>query len=173
MATSGGRGRIVNRTELAEIYGVVVSTVDGWVRAGCPILQKGSRGVPASFNTGDVSRWRLDQAREEAGGQNIADETELKKRKMQADVQLAELTLAKARGDVAPIRDFERAQAAHDAAIRTNVLNVPQRIVVRLLGCTDETEFKRELRAELVLALNEAANAELNISDDDLSNDEN
>jgi phage terminase Nu1 subunit (DNA packaging protein) len=167
MATSSGRGRIVNRSELAEFFGVVVNTVDSWVRAGCPVVQKGSRGVPASFNTGDVARWRLDQAREEAGGENIADETALKKRKMQADVNLAELNFAKARGEVAPIREFERFQAAHDAAIRSNVLNVPQRVVTQLLGETNETIFKAKLRAELVLALTEAANAELVLPEDD------
>lgn len=167
MATSSGRGKIVNRSELAELFGVVVNTVDTWTRAGCPMVQKGSRGVPAAFNTGDVSRWRLDQAREAAGGENIADENQLKKRKMLADVNVAELNFAKARSEVAPVREFERATAALMAAIRANVMNVPQRIVVRLLGCTDETEFKNELRAELVLALTEAANADLNLSEDD------
>jgi phage terminase Nu1 subunit (DNA packaging protein) len=171
MATSSGRGRIVNRSELAELFGVVVNTVDSWVRAGCPVVQKGSRGVPAAFNTGDVSRWRLDEAREEAGGENVADENALKKRKMLADVNLAELNFAKARGEVAPIREFERVQAAHDAAIRANVMNVTQRVVVRLLGVTDEAEFKRELNAELALALTEAAKAELVLDEDDDADD--
>jgi hypothetical protein len=123
------------------------------------------------FNTGDVSRWRLDEAREEGGGENVADEAALKKRKMLADVNVAELNFAKARGEVAPIREFEMVQAARNAAIRSNVMNVTQRVVVRLLGCTDEDEFKRELNAELALALTEAAKAELVLDDDEESDD--
>lgn len=166
MASSSGRGRIVNRSELAELFGVVVNTVDSWVRAGCPVVQKGSRGVPAAFNTGDVARWRLEQAREEAGGENLQDEAALKKRKMMADVNVAELSFAKARGEVAPIREFERAQAAAFAQIRANCLNIPQRVVVQLLGETDEVVFKEKLRAEIVLALQAAAEAELTLDDD-------
>ena len=84
-----------------------------------------------------------------------------------AQREMAELDLAKARGEVAPINEFERASAAMDTAIRTNVLNVPARVVLQLLGCTDETEFKTKLRAELVLALDTAANTNLDLTDED------
>lgn len=38
-------------------------------------------------------------------------------------------------------------------------MNVAQRAAHQLLGCTDETEFKTKLRAEMVLALEGAARA--------------
>lgn len=167
MATSSGKGRAVNRSELAEIFGIAVNTVDAWVRAGCPVVQKGSRGVAAAFNTSAVAQWRTDQAREEGGGENIADENQLKKRKMMADVNLAELNFAKARGEIAPIKEFERAQASAFAQVRANCLNIPQRVVVQLLGETDETIFKAKLRAEIILALQAAADADIILSEDD------
>jgi phage terminase Nu1 subunit (DNA packaging protein) len=80
---------------------------------------------------------------------------------------MAELELAKARGDVAPIREFEMAQSRMMATIRTNILNVPSRVVLQLLGETDEKIFKSKLRAELTLALEQSASEEIDIDDDD------
>jgi phage terminase Nu1 subunit (DNA packaging protein) len=79
----------------------------------------------------------------------------------------AELELAKKKGEVAPVRDFERAQAKVFAQIRANVMNVPQRCVIQLLGETDETIFKDKLRKELTLALQAAAEADLTLEDED------
>jgi hypothetical protein len=46
-------------------------------------------------------------------------------------------------------------------------VNVPQRVVVQLIGETDETRFKDVLRAELALALEATANADLVLADDE------
>lgn len=167
-------GQDVNKAELCSIMGVTPPTVDGWVRNGCPIKQKGSRGVAATFNTAEVMKWLRDKAREEASGTSLADESELKRRKLAAEAEKAELDLAKAKGDVAPIREFERATASLMAAIRANVMNVPGRAVLQLLGETNEMEFKTKLRAELVLALETAAEEDLELSeeDEDLLEDE-
>ena len=87
-----------------------------------------------------------------------------------------ELELAKARAEVAPIAEFQRAQARAMAEIRANVMNVPQRVVLSLLGETDETRFKQALRRELAGALEQSA-TELLAKDDggdlgDLAEDE-
>lgn len=154
-------GQNVNKTELCGIMGVTPPTVDGWVRNGCPIKQKGARGVASTFNTSDVMKWLQQRAREEASGDALVDERELKRRKLAAETAKAELELAKAKGDVAPVREFERATAMLMAAIRANVMNVPGRAVLQLLGETDEVQFKAKLRAELVLALETASESDM------------
>lgn len=160
-------GQNVNKAALCVIMGVSPPTVDGWVRNGCPITQRGSRGVAATFNTADVMKWLRDKARDEGRGNAQASEEELKLRKLAAEAEKAELEVAKAKAEVAPVREFERATAALMAAIRTNVLNVTGRAVLQLLGCTDELEFKRKLRAELTLALETAADTDLDLEEDD------
>lgn len=165
------KGTEVTRAGLADVFGVALTTVDTWVRTGCPCLVRGSRGVPAKFNTADVAQWLRDKAREEASGAAFADEAELKRRKLAAETAKAELELAKAKGDVAPVREFERATAMVMAAIRANVMNVPGRAVLQLLGETDEREFKAKLRAELVLALETAAESELDLEDESEAGD--
>lgn len=163
----GSRGQEVNRNELAGVFGCSLPTVDAWVRAGCPVVQRGSKGVPWIFNTADVAKWRQDRAVTDATGDSQADESEIERRTKRAKMLQAELAFAKESGLVSSIRDFERVQAARYAVIRANIMNVPARAVLRLLGETDETQFKKVLRAELVLALDAAAKEQLEISDDD------
>ena len=168
---AANKGKQVNRTELATLFGVSFPTVDGWVRNGIPHHRPlGSRSVV--FNTADVANWLRDRAREEATGASPADEQQLRRRKMQAETEKAELELAKAKGEVAPVREFERATAGLMAVIRQNMLNVPARAVLQLLGCTDEAEFKAKLRAEIVLALETAAESEINLEDDEDDGDD-
>lgn len=163
---SKGRGQSLNRGECAEFFGVTPPTVDGWVRAGCPV-KKGQRGIASEFNSAEVAAFLREKAREEGGGTTLADENQLKRRKLAAEAERAELEVAKAKGEVAPVREFERAQAAAMAAIRTNLRNVPGRAVLQLLGCTDENDFKQKLMAEIDLALVTAAEAELDLGEDE------
>lgn len=95
-----------------------------------------------------------------------------KARLTKAQADIAELELQELRGELASVKDFERAQAKACATIRTNICNVPQRVVVQLLGCTDETEFKEKLLAELSLALESAAHADINLNDEPALDDE-
>lgn len=169
---SKGKGQQCNRGELAEFFGVTPPTVDGWVRAGCPVVKQGQRGVAAVFNTADVAAWLRQKAREEGSGTSLADESELKRRKLAAEAEKAELDLAKAKGEVASIEDFERAQNAMMAAIRANMRNVPGRAVLQLLGCTDESEFKSKLMDEIDLALVTAAEADLDLDENDEDEDD-
>ncbi|WP_420920877.1 hypothetical protein [Aeromonas veronii] len=114
-----------------------------------------------------MAQWLRDKARDEGRGTAQASEEELKLRKLAAEAEKAELELAKAKGEVAPVREFERATSALMAVIRQNVMQVPGRAVMQLIGCNDETEFKSKLRAELVLALESAAEEELALDDDE------
>jgi phage terminase Nu1 subunit (DNA packaging protein) len=102
---------------------------------------------------------------EEAAGSGSALVRE-RTRKLSAEATRAELQLAKERGEVALISEFERAQAARYAVIQRNVLNVAQRAVLQLLGETDEATFKQKLRAELTLALKQSSEAKLDLTDE-------
>lgn len=156
----------LNRSGLAEHMGISLPTVDRWVKDGMPVVQRGARGVEWAFDLSDVIRWWGDRKVEAATGA-VDDLQEIEKRTAKAKMETAELELAKKRGEVAPIAEFERAQASLMAAIRQNVLNVPQRAVLQLLGETDELTFKQKLRAELTLALDQAATADLTPPDED------
>lgn len=162
-----GKGREVNREELAETFGVSLNTVSSWTRNGCPFEQRGRQGKPWRFNTRDVSEWLREQARTEATGEGPLDETELKLRKLAAEASLNELELAKQRQLVAPIDEFERARAMENATLRTNVMNVPSRVVSQLIGETSEARFKDVLCAELIQALEAAAESDVELEEEE------
>ena len=156
----------LNRSELAEYMGVSMPTIDTWRKEGLPVLERGGPGRQWAFDLPAVVKWYGDRRASQAAGDAPTDLTAIELRTASAKMLKAELELAQARGEVAPIREFERAQAAAFAQVRSNVMNVPQRVVIQLLGETDETTFKRKLKSELTLALNAAAEAPLTLSGD-------
>lgn len=158
---------IVNRQDLAGAMGVSLPTVDRWIKEGCPVKTRGRKGIAWEFVLGDVIAWWGERERENAAGAETSDVEELKRRKLAAEAGEAELRFARARGEVALIAEFERAQAKLMATIQANIMNVPARAVLQLLGETDERTFKQRLRAELQLALEQAAEADLGLDDDD------
>lgn len=167
-----GKGREVNREELAEIFGVSLNTVSSWVRNGCPYEQKGRQGKPWKFNTRDVAEWSREQAELKAAGDGPLDETELKLRKLAAEAAQAELVLARDRKQLAPVEEFQRAWAMQSAVIRANVMNVADRVVTQLIGETDEARFKKVLNAEQIQALEAAADADIELESEEEELDE-
>jgi len=157
----------LNRAELAQYMGVSTVTIDTWRKEGMPVLQAGSRGVEWSFDVTAVIKWFAAKKVKEAEGKAPDDLAQIEKRTASVKMQRIELQLAKERKEVAPIADFERAMAAAFAEIRTNVMNVPQRVVIQLLGETDEARFKKKLIAELTMALQAAADADITLESPD------
>jgi len=54
------------KSELAKAFGVSTTTIDNWIRKGCPCVEKGSNGKPWKFNLAEVARWRELKARRSA-----------------------------------------------------------------------------------------------------------
>lgn len=52
------QSRQANKAGVAEFFGVSVPAVDGWIRRGCPAVQRGQRGVPWVFDLLQVAEWR-------------------------------------------------------------------------------------------------------------------
>lgn len=78
-------------------------------------------------------------------------------RKVRADANRAELAFATERKLVAPVNEFLMVWSSRCALIRSRIMNVPERVVVQILGETNDSILKAKLRAELTLALQDAA----------------
>ena len=161
------KGKQVTRQALADVFGVALPTIDAWVRKGCPFVEKGGRGQEWQFNTAQVSKWLRDRDVEEATG-GIPDDIEmLRIRKQKAETELAELELATKKGEVALVSEYEKVWAMSMGQLRQNIMGVPQRAVLQLLGETDELVFKEKLRAEIVLALEQTVESNFEDDEDD------
>lgn len=153
MAGRKGKGQIVSRQGLAEFFGCALPTVDHWVRIGMPVVTRGGPGKKWAFNTAEVASWREQKAREDATGAAPLAADELKLRQLAARTAQAELELAKARAEVAPLLQIERAVGRAFAEVKASLRNVPSRAARLLIGETDEARFKRVLLAEIDQAL--------------------
>ncbi|WP_180183701.1 terminase small subunit [Acinetobacter sp. YH01020] len=154
------KGQEVTRQGLADIFGVSLPTIDNWVRQGCSYISKGGRGQEWKFNTAQVSTWLRDRDVEEATGGIPDDLEQLKIREQKAKTELTELELATKKGEVALVSEYEKVWAVSMGQLRQNIMGVPQRAVLQLLGETDELVFKEKLRAEIVLALEQTVESE-------------
>lgn len=104
-----------NRTQVAEIFGVALTTIDRWVAAGCPVIEKGKKGTPSVYDTADVFRWV--QNSENGGG--IAEEIEREKlRKLRRENDIEE-------GQVAPVELLTEALQKRGAIIVANLESLP------------------------------------------------
>lgn len=61
-----GRLRKANKAEVAEFFDVSIPSVEGWLRRGCPVVQRGSRTIPWVFDLLDVAKWRITGQRSDA-----------------------------------------------------------------------------------------------------------
>ncbi|MBY6056772.1 terminase small subunit [Leisingera daeponensis] len=156
------RGKEVNRAELAEFNGVSLPTIDEWVRRGCPVVQRGGRGRAWIFNTAEVRSWRDDDIRAQSSQTTNANKDQLQLRKLAAETEQAELDLAKAKDEVVPVEQYERALTKAFGEVRASLRNVlPQRAARRLMGETDETTFKDVMREEVDHVLEALADRDL------------
>lgn len=96
---------------------------------------------------------------EEAAGTGSALVRE-RTRKLAAEATRAELELAKAREEVAPVEHLKRALENAFSIVQTGMRRVPERAVLQLLRETNETVWKQKLRAEIDQALTQAAQPE-------------
>jgi len=155
------RGQTVNRTDLAQIFGVSMPTVDRWIRAGMPVLSAGRRGVSAEFNTAECFEWLRNSAVDEATGKVMADDATIDRRMKTAKMVRAELDLEKEKGTLAPIAQMEAALANIFANLRAKMRVIPSRAYGALVGEDDEGIWKETLMREIDGALTDTANSNL------------
>lgn len=157
-----GKGMEVSRSGLAEYAGVALTTVDRWVKDGCPVVQRGGRGVEWKFNTAEVRLWEKQRDREVAGGSNDESPTEeLKRRKLLAETRLIEMELERKAKAIAPVWQMHRVMSVRCTLIQINLMNMATRLVSSLIGETDERRFKDTMVAEVKRVLTDSANASL------------
>ncbi len=149
---------IVNRTELADILGVSLSTIDARIKKGLPFESKGREGRSYEFDTAKVINWTIEQIKEQHSNKvPLSDSfSEAKRRKLNAEAKKAEIELAKELGLVVMLDDVLPSFNEALMSLRTQLLNLPRRLTPLLLGETDEDVAKDVIEKEIDLILTEA-----------------
>src|SRR5580698_9484060 len=104
--------RYVNRSQLAETFGIALTTVDTWTAAGMPHeARPGAKGQSSwRFDLAAVLEWHRSRERENAIGEIAkVDEGEARRRKLAAEAAIAEHELAVMQGAFVAIDDWYQA----------------------------------------------------------------
>lgn len=152
----------VRDTDLAALVGCTARYVRKLAQDG--VIERAGRNT---FKLGSISTIIQHLHRAQGTAAQLGAE---RVRKLKAEATLAELQLAKERGEVAPLEEITRAWERATAQIRARMMQIPQRAVVQLVGESDETKIKAVLMGEIKLALTEASDPE--ISEADLDEDD-
>lgn len=166
MGNKIGKGKLVNKAELAEIFGVAMPTIDDWVKRGCPAVERGAKGRAWTFNTSDVRQWRDDDIRRNSASDADSSIEELKRRKLAAETVAAELELAISKSEVAPLDQMERGIERAFEEVKASMRNVPSRASRMIVGETDETRIRTTLMAEIEQALEVLSETDLVTADE-------
>jgi phage terminase Nu1 subunit (DNA packaging protein) len=142
-------GQIANRGEIAGILGISPTTLDRYVQAGCPVLERGSGRREYRFNSAEVIRWVL--AREANPGRAQTDDT--RRRYNAAAAELKEYQLAEKRGSMIQVQDIAPILEEEFADVRSRLLAIPSNVAPKIAGMTDPAAIEAALRDEVVAAL--------------------
>jgi terminase small subunit / prophage DNA-packing protein len=149
-------GWIVNREELAGILAVAPTTVDRFVRSGCPIIERGKTSQGHRLNTAHVIGWLRERERGAAGdGDGDSSQAAVRRRLTLAQAELAEMKAAERRGQMVAIEDVMPAIAEGLANVRSRLMAMPGRLAVTLALVSDPAQIERAIEDEVRGALTE------------------
>lgn len=141
--------------QLAEYYGVEDRTVTNWVNGmpACPSWKENGRRY---FDSVKVAAWREAKARADAlRNTEPLDLEKARARKMAADAELAELELARVRGEQVQVETVRETWSAIATKIRAQLLAAPGRYSARIVGVDSLPDAQRHLDAIVRDVLNE------------------
>ena len=119
----------VSQIELAALLGVTPKTIRSWQRAGMPVEQRGRRGVASRYSVADCVEWAIQRAEAQARAMpDDADFEQARARKVAAEAGLAEIALAKARGEVVELDTAAKAVGAALATTRARLLQIGAKV---------------------------------------------
>jgi phage terminase Nu1 subunit (DNA packaging protein) len=151
-------GQTTNKDGLAALLGVSSTVVDGYIRAGCPYVTKGSKGVEWKFDTAEVFRWVREFDRR--GKKPTADPgkdgaNKARERNAMASAELKEFELAKARGEYIHISEVGGIAADELAIVRSRLTAMSGRLAQTLSRVTDPARIEALIKVEVNEALQE------------------
>ena len=117
--------------EVAGLLNVTRQTIDRWLKNGCPFVERAdrNRGKDWQLSLPDVVAWREQRAVQAAiGDTSTLGIDEARRRKVAAEAALAELELAKQRGEVVSIDVALQVIGDQLAVCRSRLLNLPTKL---------------------------------------------
>lgn len=151
--SSVGRLRKANKAEVAEFFDVSIKAVDGWVRRGCPVVERGRLNVPWVFDLLDVATWRITGQQSDADVDPDTLPPSERKAWYEGETRKRELQIKDR--ELIPAADVERAVATAFAAISADIWAIPDNLERRHGVGADVAAQVGELLADAMDAMTE------------------
>ena len=125
---------IVNRNQVAQVFGVQPNTITKWVQRGMPVLQEGRQGLPWRFDVEHCVTWRrAEDEREHNAKHGLTEDHPVdlsleRARLARAQTESAELRNATLRGELVPAREVLEHWAGMIVAATTHLRAVPSQL---------------------------------------------
>ena len=110
--------RYSNRAQTAEFFGVALTTIDSWLRQGCPVIEKRGKGKPTVLDLLAVAEWKFRLEYGIGQGSDAEDKKALDPESMPSKERLdwykgtKERVLLQAKcGELIPVYEYETALA--------------------------------------------------------------
>lgn len=140
--------RKANRAEVAEFFGVNLTTVDQWIRKDCPIVARGSRGIAWEFDLLAVARWRFSGM----GAAPIGDDPETLEPKARLDFYRGNRERTRHLeecGELMRVSDHQSQMASVLKILATTIESLPD-VLERDAGITGEAVARCQLICDRV-----------------------
>ena len=104
--------RIANKSSAAEFFGVSLPAIDGWVRRGCPVMERGHKTAPYQFDLRAVAEWYYGNRGQTETGETDPEKLSPKERKDWYDGEKVRRDLQIKDGQLIPASEVETEMAA-------------------------------------------------------------
>lgn len=141
-----------NKNQIAEAFGINLTTVDKWRRSGCPAEKKGPNVM---FSVRQVSDWLRSRDMESSGTLDLGQER-AKLTKIQAEKATLELEAAK--GNLIPMELVVETWQGHIGNARAKLLAMPAKAAAQTIGMDEYLESEKFLTGLINEALDELSN---------------
>ena len=109
---------IVGRRELGKWFGVSLTALDNWDRAGMPCKLRGTGNVASQYDSADVIEWRVQQLLDRVNGQSESAKERLDR--LRGDRE--EMTIARESGEVVDATEMQHFFGSMVVAARADLL---------------------------------------------------
>jgi phage terminase Nu1 subunit (DNA packaging protein) len=124
---------LLNKTELAEIFGVSRTTISDWIIKGMPVEDRGRNGKEWQFSLPQVAEWRLEQLLSNTPVSGVTI-TEAKRRRALAEAELKEFELKIKSGEYVHLESILELYEGMVMAIRAKLLAFPTKVATVVHG---------------------------------------
>ena len=154
-------GKLVNKTELAEILGKSQVTLTSWQSAGMPIKLAGKRGTSNQYDTEDVIKWLVSREIEKL---TVTDDGQV----FDLDAERSRLTHHQAnktaleektlKGELIPAEEVFSKWEKMVSGFRAKMLSMPTKTSHLLVNVQEFDEIESILKSHIYEALKELSN---------------